>query len=362
MSVKIAQGKVIPLFLALALTGTACSASPSEAQGQADQSETQKTLPPARFGEPLVVGGPMPNVNQQAGGPAEIDLDKVLGTEPVALYYWIAGNPRADEVFQQVQSIATEEGAAKLKLFGVVYLRTERDEKAVADRVVSLGIKVPVLNDVDFRLGQRLKIQSVPNVTLFDKEGRLRLTNGASIVEELEYKMDLGGAIRRVAETGNLGTYGYLSTYYPVKELVGHPCPDFSAPLLQNSVEQRWSDMMADDKVNVLIFWSVDCPHCRKSLPEINAWLKQNGAGMNVVSAAKVTNEATKIKTLEFCQFNEFVFPTLVDEDMNIATMFNVTSTPTILFIRPDGVIDSVMLNAAQDFGKTAEEKKKSLL
>jgi len=359
MTSKVARWKILPFCLAIVLVAAACSEAPVEAQAK------RPSAPPAsaqtRFGEPFAAGV-MANVNQQAGGPAQVDLSQVLGSKPVVLYYWIAGNPIADRVFQEVQALAEEVGKDKLELYGVVYQRSERDVEAVADRVASLKINVPVLEDVDFKLGKRLRVQSVPNVTIFDAEGRLRLTNGASVSQGLEYKIDLGAAIRRVGETGSLTTYGHLSTYYPVKEMVGKKCPDFKAPLLSNSVQQSWSGMLADDKVNVLIFWSVDCPHCRTSLPEINDWIRANGAGVNVISAAKVNDEATKIKTQEFCNGHDFVFPTLMDQEHNIAQLFQVTSTPTIVVIRPDGVIDSVILSSDQDFGKAMEQKKKALL
>jgi peroxiredoxin len=359
MSSNAGKWKFVSICLAVALIAMACAEEPVEAQ--AKPPAEPEAPPPTRFGEPFTAGV-MPNVNQQAGGPEQVDLGKVLGTKPVILYYWIAGNPIADRVFQDVQAVVNEAGSDKVALYGVVYQRTERDVKAVADRVVSLDIDVPVLNDVDFQLGKRLRVQSVPNVTIFDAEGRLRLTNGASVKQHLEYKIDLAAAIERVADSGDLTTYGYLSTYFPVKELIGKSCPDFRAPLLSNSVEQSFSSMLADDKVNVLIFWSVDCPHCRHQLPEINAWLKENGAGVNVVSTARVNNEATKVKTKEFCDGHGIVFPTLMDQDNEIAGIFQVTSTPTIVVIRPDGVIDSVLLSSDQDFGKTMEQKKKLFL
>jgi peroxiredoxin len=174
--------------------------------------------------------------------------------------------------------------------------------------------------------------------------------------------MTVRTAVQRVIQTGNLGTYGYLERYYPVKELVGKKCPDFKAPLVTTSVEQQLSTMLKHDQINVLIFWSVDCPHCRRSLPEINEWLKTKPGGVNVVSAAQVASDATRVKTKEFCDLNGFVFPTLVDQDLQASALYQVTSTPTILIIRPDGVIDSAVLDSHTDLAKTIEEKKKALL
>ena len=57
--------------------------------------------------------------------------------------------------------------------------------------------------------------------------------------------------------------------------------------------------MIKEDHVNVLIFWSVNCQHCRRELPLINAWLKQNQDGLNVISAAGVPDAVTKTRTDE---------------------------------------------------------------
>ena len=117
--------------------------------------------------------------------------------------------------------------------------------------------------------------------------------------------------------------------------------------------------MLSPEKLNVLIFWSVDCPHCRKTLPEINTWLKTNSEGVNVISAAMVPNDAVRTKTKEYCDLNGFVFPTLID-DAEISMLYQVTATPTILLIRPDGVIDSV-LSPTADFGTAVAETRTRL-
>jgi peroxiredoxin len=255
--------------------------------------------------------------------------------------------------------LVTETGD-KVALYGLFIERPGRGVDAAVKSIVELGITVPVLNDLGFRLGQQLRVQSVPNLTIIDSGGVLRLTNGASLQQVLEYKMDLSAAIRRVGDKGTLATYGYLPRYYPAQELIGQRCPDFEAPLLSNSVEQRWSRLIDDTKVNVLIFWSVDCPHCQKTLPELSEWLKENSDGLNVFSAARVTNEATKVKTKEFCDLYGLSFPTLVDQDLEIAELYQVNATPTTIIIKPDGTIEAVLVT--DDIPRVLAEKKRKLL
>ncbi len=317
---------------------------------------------PAIFGE-FFPGSGFTNLNPGAGGPPKVDLSAVVGKKPVVLYYWMAGNTRSEQVFLELQKLADEIGPSRLALFGVATPPLgSYDVAPIRARIQALKLHLPVLYDEEFRLGQRLDVGTVPNVSILDAEGRLRLSNGGSLRQTLEYKLDLEGAIRRLATTGQLGTYGQLPTYYPATELVGQRTPDFEAAAVEDGAPRKLSSLLATDRVNVLIFWSVDCPHCRERLPQINQWYREHREGMNLISCAKVMNDAMRTKTEEFCRANGFVFPTLADPDMKIAQLYQVVSTPTMFIIRPGGVVDSVLLTGESDYVKTFEVKKRQLL
>jgi thiol-disulfide isomerase/thioredoxin len=316
-----------------------------------------KGIEPAPFERPFP-GGVFANLNKQAGGPESIDLGSVIGKRPVVLFYWIAGNPRADKMFQELEAVAKDVGGERLTLFGVAMLQPGRGADVIDAKLRELKIASPVLDDEGFVLGQRLRIKSVPNITILDAGGNLRMTNAAALTQDLEYKMTVETAIRRVAEKGSLSTYGYLPTYYPAVELKGQDSPDFEAPLLSDGTMRSWLGMLSKDKPNALIFWSIDCPHCRKELPRINEWLQAHPGEVNVVSVARAANDAIKTRTKEFCGLNEFVFPTFVDSAGEIAQLFLITSTPTTMIVGPDGTVDAVLISTMQDFGKAIEKLK----
>ena len=306
--------------------------------------------------------GTFANFNVQAGGPATIDLAASLGQRAVVFVYWVAGHERADAALQEIQEISSKMAADRAVIYGVAIPRPGREKAEIVKRLAELGIKFPVLDDSDFILGQQLRVQTVPNISILDRTGKLRLANGASLLQVIGYDQTVRTAVERAVTLGDVGSYGYLERYYPVNELVGKACPDFKAPLLSNSVEQRLSGLIKKDHVNVLIFWSVNCQHCRRELPIINAWLRKNQDGLNVITAAGIADDVTKTRTKEFCDVNKFVFPTLVDRDLKISNLYQVTSTPTILFISPDGVVESVVHSTADDFGAVATKKKKEML
>ena len=318
---------------------------------------------PVNFGEP-VPPAKFVNLNTAPGQPATVDLANVLGRKPIVLVYWMAANPRSEKILQETAAaVEAAGGADKVELYSVAapaYGST--DTGPLKARAEALKLKVPVLYDEGFRLLQQLNVRAVPNIAIIDREGKLRMSNGGSLKQTLEYKLDVEGAIRRVASTGKLGTYGMLAQYYPVTELVGKKYPNFDAPLIDDAVPHSLSSMLSSTKVNVLVFWSVDCPHCKVSLPKLNEWLKVHQDGMNIISAARVTDDATKIRTAEYCKISGFSFPTFVDKDMQIGGAYQVISTPTVVVIRPDGVVDSVLLSGETDLGQALEAKKREIL
>ena len=303
-----------------------------------------------------------PNANPAAGGAAKIDLATILGKSPIVFYFWVPGVQRSDSVFADLQALVEKQGAGKLTLLGVVSPLAATDLAAVKTKALEAKVKVPVLWDESFRLMQQLKIMTTPYIAIVDKAGILRLTNGVSLKQPLEYKMSLEDGIKRAAASGQIGNYGELPRYEPVTEFLGKKPPQFELADASDGIPRSSTSLISSDKLNVYIFWSVDCPHCVKFMPKFNDWLRGHREGMNVVSLARVTNDALKTKTVEFTKLNGFVFPTLLDKDMQVAGLYQITATPTILVLRPDGVMDSVMPAGEENFDAFFDAKRKAIL
>jgi len=333
------------LVLALVAVGVAAMA----AEGQKVPRVAQ-----AAFGEPFPPSSHA-NLNPGVGG-ARVDLGAVLGKKPVVLFYFIPSHARSEAMLDRTVEMLKSTAGDAVALYAVTAVAAGQDPAPITERIRSLGLTVPVLMDENFQLGQRLAVQVVPSITMIDASGRLRLANAASLEQDLEYKMKVKDGLVRLAKSGTVGTYGSLPRYDPAVELVGKKAPDFVAPGTDGIV-RKWSTLLDPRKLNVLIYWSVECPHCRKSLPEINDWVRANGDGINVVSAAKVENEAMKVRTKEFVKLHGFTFPTVLDVDSAIFDAYQVTATPTVFVVLPDGTVEA-LLSAHADFGSQIEAKK----
>ncbi len=324
------------------------------------QGSAAKTGAPAEFGEVFPLST-FENANQGVAGPPKIDLKESVGKKPVVFCYFLVGETASELTLIRLQRMVDEIGPDRVALYGVTQPSARADAAKIREASAALKIHVPVLLDDGGRLGFELGVLRVPSIAILDTEGRLRLTNGGSLQQTLEYKMDLSDAVRRVATTGRLGTYGVLPTYYPAVEMAGKKCPDFTATEMGKSAPRKWSEILSPDRVNILIFWSVDCPHCRKALPEINTFAREHANKFNIVTVARVDNDAVKTKTEEYCKTQGLVMPVLLDDGGRIASQYLVTSTPTIFVVRPDDVVDSVMLTGEANFVQ-AFEAKESLL
>ena len=83
------------------------------------------------------------NLNR-AAGPDKIDLSATIGKKPVILFYWIAGNPRADKLFQEVQALTEEIGAEKIKLYGMALQQPGDVSQHVVAGQVPIGVIDPL--------------------------------------------------------------------------------------------------------------------------------------------------------------------------------------------------------------------------
>lgn len=89
-------------------------------------------------------------------------------------------------------------------------------------------------------------------------------------------------------------------------------------------------------KVVVLNFWFINCPPCRKEIPELNKIVADYQQNKDVVFLAIALDDKTALK--EFLQELPFDY-NIVDEGRFIAQQYRITSYPTHVVVDKEGKV-----------------------
>ena len=108
------------------------------------------------------------------------------------------------------------------------------------------------------------------------------------------------------------------------------------------------------DKPVMLTFWATWCPFCRSELPIIQKEyneLQNKGFIVLTVDIIDSRPAETTSNLASFMKTNNYSFPVLLDNKMQVTKDYNVKQTPTSFLIGKDGVVREVITGV---FSKSA--------
>lgn len=112
--------------------------------------------------------------------------------------------------------------------------------------------------------------------------------------------------------------------------------PDFSLSLISGE-EVTLSDYLG--KKVILNFWATWCPPCRAEMPDMQAFYEQADEEVEIL-AVNLTKSEQSIEDIEsFLTELGITFPILLDEESDIAAMYQAIAIPTTYFIDTKGTI-----------------------
>lgn len=133
----------------------------------------------------------------------------------------------------------------------------------------------------------------------------------------------------------------------PVPIVVGSPAPDFQLENLNGELVSL-SDFRGQPVL--LNFWATWCPFCRAERPWIqeihDTWQDKGLVVLTVdligAGPSRLATTETPDNLKEFMQSNGYSFPVLLDANQELLKTYNISATPTNVFIDKDGIIRQV--------------------
>ena len=119
----------------------------------------------------------------------------------------------------------------------------------------------------------------------------------------------------------------------------GDYAPDFELALL-NGEKAKLSDFRGQ-KI-MLNFWATWCPPCRAEMPDMQEVFEENEI---MILAVNLTETEPGINNVEsFVEDFGLTFPIMLDEDIEVANLYQIQPIPTSFMIDSEGRIQSIAM------------------
>lgn len=95
-------------------------------------------------------------------------------------------------------------------------------------------------------------------------------------------------------------------------------------------------ELISEGKVIVLNFWFIDCPPCRKEIPQLNQMIETYQENKDVVFIAISTDD--KYSLLKFLKLMPFNYH-IIDNGIYLAAQYGINAFPTHVVINKEGKV-----------------------
>ncbi len=121
----------------------------------------------------------------------------------------------------------------------------------------------------------------------------------------------------------------------------GFLAPDFTLTTLDGETVS-----LADYRGQAVLlnYWATWCPPCKAEMPAMQRVYETYRARGFVVLAVNATNQDTIGDVEAFVREYGLTFPVLLDSEGRVGALYRINALPTSFFIRPDGIIEEVVI------------------
>ncbi|KAB2332817.1 redoxin domain-containing protein [Bacillus mesophilum] len=123
---------------------------------------------------------------------------------------------------------------------------------------------------------------------------------------------------------------------------VGDVAPDFELGLLNKEEIVKLSDFRGQ---RVMVnFWATWCPPCRAEMPDMEKFHQDRDVAILAVNMTDTEMNDEQVEN--FADTYELTFPILLDEEAEMADLYNIQPLPTTYMIDSNGIIQYKTLGA----------------
>ena len=121
----------------------------------------------------------------------------------------------------------------------------------------------------------------------------------------------------------------------------GFLAPDFELQTLEGQ-QIRLSQLRGNPII--VNFWASWCQPCRIEMPAIQKAMDAHNDDGLIILAVNMTNQDDINQVRDFIQELDLQFNVLLDPKGEAGSAFRIAALPTTFFIRPDGIIEEVVI------------------
>ena len=117
--------------------------------------------------------------------------------------------------------------------------------------------------------------------------------------------------------------------------LLGQSAKDFTLSTVDGQTMSLTK--MRDGKGAIVFFWATWCPHCRRTLSDINKGIETiRSKGIKVI-LVDVGEDAAAVRS--YFQKNNMQFDCFLDENSAVAEQYQLIGVPTFFLLNKDGIV-----------------------
>jgi thiol-disulfide isomerase/thioredoxin len=302
----------------------------------------------------IAPGDPVPpELLVEQGGAAGRALAAHVQKRPVLMVYWRPDHATSEQTLVSTSERLSEE-APGVTLLPVAVLAAGQSPDVIGERLTALGLQGHAELQDGGQLAMMIGVRQAPSFVLIDAGGVLRLIGGADLGQHTPDGLSILDAVMKANAGKPVPTLGALPSD-PVYQLLGKPLPDVAGTALDGKTWTKLRGMAGEGKRLLIFYWSPNCGHCKRALPELKEWYQTTKPkDLEVVDIGRADSPSLEQKVPPLIE--SYPWTHVLDVDRSIGRALLARWTPTSYLVSAEGRIVDIRLGGNIDWHEWLSE------